>query len=82
MAFAENASSKSVGIICQPSSLPDELPMDKWDSDGFFSTRKVCIVSDSTLTDKLLGFLLVFDDLAYACAHARHARHMVLLRIT
>ena len=41
VAFAENASFRSSGVICQsplPSSLPDELPMDRTDSDGFFST--------------------------------------------
>ena len=45
MDFAENALFKSSGIICQtqlPFSLPDELSMDKRDSDGFFSTRLVC----------------------------------------
>ena len=44
MALAENASFNSFGIICQSplfSSLPDELPMDRRDSDGFFSTKLV-----------------------------------------
>ena len=48
VAFAENALFKSYGIICwslPPSWLPGELSMDKQDSDGFFSTRKVCVVS-------------------------------------
>ena len=51
MAFAKNASFNSSGIICQlppPSSLPDEHSMDGIDSDGFFSTQRVCTVSDST----------------------------------
>ena len=46
--FTENTSFKSSGIICWPplpSLLPDELSRDKRDSDGFFSTRRVCIVS-------------------------------------
>ena len=46
MAFTENASFKSSGVICWsplPSSLPDELSMDKRDSNGFFSTRMVCM---------------------------------------
>ena len=44
------ASFKSSGIICRlplPSSLPDELPMDRRDSNSFFSTRIVYTVSDS-----------------------------------
>ena len=28
--------------------VPDELPMDGTDRDGFFSTRRVCTVSNST----------------------------------
>ena len=46
--FVENALFKSSGVICwspPPSSLPGELSMDKRDSDGFFSTQKVCMVS-------------------------------------
>ena len=42
MALAENASFKSSGVICQSPLLslhPDELPMDRRDSDGFFSTK-------------------------------------------
>ena len=42
VALAENASFKSSGIICQSpllSSLLDELPMDRRDSDRFFSTK-------------------------------------------
>ena len=55
---------KSSGIICQsplPSLLPDELPMDRIDSDGFFSTQRVCTVrplqlgpTDPTFRDILL----------------------------
>ena len=51
MAFAENALFKSSGVICRsslPSSLSDELPMDRKDSDDFFSVRRVCTVSNST----------------------------------
>ena len=49
VAFAENALFKSSGVICwspPPSSLPSELSMDKQDSNGFFSTRIVCMASD------------------------------------
>ena len=48
LAFPENASFKSSGIICWsplPSSLPGELSTAKRDSDGFFSARKVYMVS-------------------------------------
>ena len=51
VAFTENTSFKSFGVICKSpllSSLPDKLPMDRRDSDDFFSMRRVCIVSDST----------------------------------
>ena len=49
MAFAENILFVSSGVIYwspPPSSLPGELSMDKRDSNGFFSTGKVCIVSN------------------------------------
>ena len=42
MDFAENASFKSSGVICRPRLpflLPDELSVDKRDSEGFFSTE-------------------------------------------
>ena len=44
MALAENVSFKSFGMICRLlrlSLLPDELPRDRRDSDGFFSTKLV-----------------------------------------
>ena len=44
VALPKNALFKSSGIIFQSpllSSLPDELPMDRRDSDGFFSTKLV-----------------------------------------
>jgi hypothetical protein len=46
MTFAENASFKSSGVIYwspPPSSLPGELSMDKRDSNGFISTRRVYV---------------------------------------
>ena len=45
---SENASFKSYGVICwspHPSSLPGKLSTAKRDSDGFFSARKVYMVS-------------------------------------
>jgi hypothetical protein len=71
VAFTENASFKSSGVICwspPPSSLLGELSMDKRDSNGFFSTPEVYMVSQiqhhdwfithrSALDDKLLGSL-------------------------
>jgi hypothetical protein len=48
VALAENASFKSSGVICcppPPFSLPGELSMDNGDSNDFFSTRGVCMVS-------------------------------------
>ena len=48
LAFPENTLFKSYGVICRsplPSSLPGELSTAKRDSDGFFSTRKVYMVS-------------------------------------
>ena len=50
MDLAKNASFKSSGVICWPplpSSLPEDLSVDKRDSDGFFSTQRVCTLSDS-----------------------------------
>ena len=47
MAFTENVLFVSSGVICWsllPSLLPGELSMGR-DSDGFFSTGKVSIVS-------------------------------------
>ena len=49
--FVENALFKSSGQICWsplPSSLLDELLMDKRNSYGFFSRRLVCRTSDSS----------------------------------
>ena len=49
--FAENASFKSYGVIfwsLPPSSLPNDILMDKRDSNNFFSTREVCMYSDSS----------------------------------
>ena len=57
VAFARNTSFESYGIIYWPpmsSSLPGELLMDKWDSNGFFSTRKVCVVSHKTTSSSLI----------------------------
>ena len=51
VAFAENASFKSYGIIywpLPPSSLPKDISMDKKDSNNFFSTRRVCTSSNSS----------------------------------
>ena len=48
LAFPENALFKSYGVICWsplPSSLPGEFSTAKRDSDGFFSARKVYMVS-------------------------------------
>ena len=48
VAAAENALFKSSGVICwspPPSSLSGKFSMDKRDSDGFFSTRRVCMIS-------------------------------------
>ena len=49
--FAENASFKSYGIICwslPPSSLPNDVSMDKRDSTNFFLTLRVCMSSYSS----------------------------------
>ena len=51
VAFAENASFKSSGVICQlslPFSTPDEHPMDRTECNRFFSMQIVCTISDST----------------------------------
>ena len=60
VAFSENALFKSSGIICQsplPSSLSNDLLMDKGDRNGFFSTQRVCMSSDSShsMTDSSLN---------------------------
>jgi hypothetical protein len=47
--LAENAPFKSSGVICwspPPSSLPEELSMNKRDSNRFFSTRRLCMARD------------------------------------
>ena len=49
--FVKNALFKNSGDTCSPplpSSLLDELLMDKRDSDGFISRRIVCRTSDSS----------------------------------
>ena len=49
VAFPENALFKSSGVICwppRPSSLTDELSMDKRASNGFLLMRRVHILSD------------------------------------
>jgi hypothetical protein len=46
--FTENASFKSYGVICWPLPpflLPGELSMDNGDSNDFFSTQGLCMVS-------------------------------------
>ena len=51
MTFTDNASFKSYGVICWsllPSSLPNDVSMDKRDSSNFFSTQRVCMSSDSS----------------------------------
>jgi hypothetical protein len=58
--LAENAPFTSSGIICwspPPSSLPDELSMDKIDSNGFLSTRRLCTARDRS--NKTTGSSLV-----------------------
>ena len=50
VAFAENALFKTFGMICRsppPSLLPNDLSMDKRDSNNFFSTQRVCMSSGS-----------------------------------
>jgi hypothetical protein len=50
LGLAENAPFKSSGVICwspPPSSLPDKLSMNKRDSNGFFSTQRVCMAKDT-----------------------------------
>ena len=57
MALAENAPFKSSGVICQSSLfslLPDEFPMNKRDSDGFFSTKLVSRPSISSYNLSLI----------------------------
>ncbi len=47
--LAENTLFKSSGVLCRsplPSSLADELLMNKRDSNGLFSTRRVCMARD------------------------------------
>ena len=54
-AFAENASFKSSGVICQsplPSSFPDELPMDKTDSAASFQHEE-CVQLATAPTTQL-----------------------------
>ena len=50
MDFAKNASFKSYGIICLPplpSTLPEELSMDRRNSNEFILRRRVCTLNDS-----------------------------------
>ena len=51
VAFAENALFKSYGVIywsLPPSLLPNDVSIDKRDSNNFFSTQRVCVSSDSS----------------------------------
>ena len=76
--FVENASFKSSGDICWPpwpSSLLDELSIDKRDSDGFISRLVVRSSSDSSynLTDSsqiTVGYQLRFLALDLLIWHA------------
>ena len=50
MDFAKNASFKTYGVICLPplpSTLSEELSMDRRKSSEFFLRRRVCMLSDS-----------------------------------
>ena len=61
VAFAENTSFKSCGMIflpLQPSWLLDDLLMDKRGSDGFFSTRPVYRDSDRSYNTTDLSLIL------------------------
>jgi hypothetical protein len=75
MAFAENASFKSSGVICwspSPLSLLGELSMDKRDSNGLIlSTRKVCMVSHGS--NKTIGTSLVVAHWKISFLAALHA---------
>ena len=60
--FVENTLFKSSGNICWPplpSSLLDELSMDKIDSDGSFSRRLVCRSSDRSYNSTYLSLVIV-----------------------
>ena len=50
MDFAKNASFESYGVICLPplpSTLPEELSMDKRNNSELFLRQRVCMLSDS-----------------------------------
>ena len=65
MDLAENALFKSYGIICLPSAslpstVPDELSMNRSDSNGFFFLDKECVclaIAPIKTTDTLVAFM-------------------------
>ena len=83
LAFTENASFKSYGIICwspPPSLLPGKLLINKRDSHGFFWTQIVCSHNSNKTTSSSLilahivkqtGFLALC--VCQTCWHGMHA---------
>ena len=58
MDSAENALFKNYDVICLPlqhSTVPDELSMNRSDSDGFFLRRRVCMFRDSSGKTTVIG---------------------------
>ena len=73
--FAKNTSFKSYGIICLPplpSTLPEELSMDRRNSSEFFSRRRVCTLSDSFCRTTDLSLFSVNKLLSFLASLAVH----------
>ena len=62
MDLAENALFKSYGVTYLPiphSTVPDELSIDKGDSNGLFLRRRLCTFSDSSSKSTDLSLFVV-----------------------
>ena len=86
--FAKNASFKSYGVICLPplpSTLPEELSMDRRNNSEFFLRRRVCTLSDSFCRTTDSSLFSVNELLSFLASPVHHVlaslAHVVTLRI-
>ena len=75
MDFTENASFKSYGVICLPplpSTLPEELSMDRRNSSELFLRRRVCTLSDSFCRTTESSLFSVNELLSFLASPVHH----------
>ena len=80
MDFTKNASFKSYDVICLPllpSTLPEELSMDRRNSSGFFLRRRVCTLSDSFCRTTDLSLFSVNELLSFLASPVHSACHVL-----